>query len=368
MSADQDLDKNAAATPYKLRKAKEKGQVAKSAEIVSLAVFGAAVVYGSWLGLGQIKAQMRFDLALLVQSLSMPHSLAGTWYLVEQMLGAAALTVAPFMAILMVAAMLASVAQTGVVLSLQPLKMDPQRLHPLAGLKRVMSMRTLFDAARAALKLVALSFAAYSTLHGMAQAHFHGIASLTAQGFLKWMVNDVASLCFRLLLVLGVIAALDLLYTRYEFSKKMRMSQRELKDEHKNREGDPRIKARMRELRQESLQRSKSLRRTQSADVLITNPTHIAIALRYEHGAMDSPVLLAKGTEKLAAAMRDVAFKHRIPIVHSPALARRLFAEMAVDHHVPPDLYAPVARIVVWIFAMREARRGMASHPRAQTA
>jgi flagellar biosynthesis protein FlhB len=358
MSGEQDLDKNAEATPYKLEKAKDKGQVAKSAEVVSFTVFAVAVVYGSWLGVDKILSQFRFDLALLGQALAMPPSESGTWYLVEQMLLSTAMIVAPFLAVLMVAAVLANVVQTGMVLSFEPLKMDLQRINPVSGLKRVMSMRTLFDALRAVIKLVALTVVAYTVLRGMADEHFHSIGALTAPGFLKLMVSDIASLCFKLLLALLAIAALDLLYTRYEFGKKMRMSQRELKDEHKNREGDPRIKARMRELREERLQRSKALRNTQGADVLITNPTHVAIALKYEHGAMHSPLMLAKGKEKLAAAMRDVAYQHQIPIVHSPALARRLFAEMAVDQHVPPDLYAPVARIIVWIFAMRDARHG----------
>lgn len=357
MSGEQDLDKNADATPYKLEKAKEKGQVAKSPEVVSLLVFAVAVVYGSWLGVDKLREQFRFSLALLVQALNMPASAGGTWYLVEQMALSTAVLLAPFLAALMLAAIIGNLAQTGVVLSFEPLKMDLQRINPVTGFKRIFSLRTLFDGVRGSIKLVVLSAVAWLVLRGMADSQFHGVASLSIPGFLKLLVGDMATLCFKLLLALLAIAALDLLFTRHEFAKKMRMSQRELKDEHKNREGDPRIKARMRELRQEQLQKSKSLRATQGADVLITNPTHVAIALKYEHGAMHSPLLLAKGKGKVAGAMRELAFSRRIPIVHSPALARQLFAEMAVNQHVPPHLYAPVARIIVWIFAMREARR-----------
>lgn len=361
MSAEQDLDKTAEATPYKLEKAKEKGQVAKSSEVISLVVFTVAVIYGSWLGMDKLKEQFRFDLALLLQALAMPASQGGTWYLIEQMLYSTVLIVAPFLVVLMVAAVLANVVQTGVILSFEPLKADLQRINPMTGLKRVMSFRTLFDGFRAVVKLAALTAVAYTALRTLADEQFQGISSLSAQGMLKLMVDDIVSLCFKMILALLVIAALDLLYTRYEFAKKMRMSQRELKDEHKNREGDPRIKARLRELRQENLMRSKTLRNTQKADVLITNPTHVAIALKYEHGAMSSPQLLAKGKGKLAAAMRDTAFQHQIPIVHSPALARRLFAEMSVDQLVPSDLYAPVARIIVWIYAMRDAKSANAA-------
>lgn len=142
----------------------------------------------------------------------------------------------------------------------------------------------------------------------------------------------------------------------------MRMSRRELTDEAKNRDGDPRIRARMRELRNEMRKRSQSLQQTKNADVLLTNPTHIAIALRYVHGEMESPQVVAKGAGHLAAAMRQMAARHHIPVVQSPSLARKLFKELDVEHYVPPRMFAEVARIIVWVFAMRERQVGGAQH------
>jgi flagellar biosynthetic protein FlhB len=139
------------------------------------------------------------------------------------------------------------------------------------------------------------------------------------------------------------------------------MSRKEVRDEHKEREGDPRIRARLRELRREALRRSMAARRTASADVLLTNPTHYAVALRYVHGEMQSPQLVAKGAGSLAASMREIAARHRVPVVQNPPLARELYRSLEVDHHVPPALYAQVARILVWVFAMREAREGQTS-------
>ena len=148
----------------------------------------------------------------------------------------------------------------------------------------------------------------------------------------------------------------------------MRISHRELKDELKHREGDPRIRARLRELRRELLKRSMALRNTRNADVVITNPTHVAVALRYVHGEMASPQLLAKGAGAVATAIRRIAARHGIPVVQNPSLARKLFHELAVDQAVPPALYAPVARILVWVFAMRDARERRASPPRGDAA
>ncbi|MNY17409.1 Flagellar biosynthetic protein FlhB [compost metagenome] len=221
-------------------------------------------------------------------------------------------------------------------------------------------MRTLFDALRAIIKLVLLTVVAALALRALA-GQFYALASLAPIGYLRTLIDDLSSVGLKMALVLGLIALLDWMFTRREFAKKMRMSHRELKDEVKNREGDPRIRARLRELRREMLKRSQSLQKTRDADVLITNPTHVAVALKYEHGRMASPQLLAKGTGHMAAAMREIAARHRIPVVQNPALARRLYRELPVDQLVPPDLYAQVARIIVWVFAMREQRQAGAA-------
>jgi flagellar biosynthetic protein FlhB len=122
----------------------------------------------------------------------------------------------------------------------------------------------------------------------------------------------------------------------------------------------------MRELRQEMRKRSKALHQTKNADVVLTNPTHVAVALRYVHGQMVSPQVIAKGTGHLAAAMREIAAKHHIPVVRSPLLARKLFKELDVEHHVPPQMFAEVARIIVWVFAMRN-RQSSPPQPKAAT-
>jgi flagellar biosynthetic protein FlhB len=236
---------------------------------------------------------------------------------------------------------------------MDPLSADMDRLNPINGLKKVLSIRTLFDTARACIKLVLLTSVAYYALLDLAP-QFYNLAGLPAMGYLHLLVADMASLSFKMAALLIVIALLDLLFTKREFAKKMRMSKRELKDEHKQRDGDPRIKARIRELQREARKRSQGLRNAQTADVVLTNPTHVAVALRYVHGEMESPQVVAKGAGHLAAGIRKIAVRHNIPVVRSPGLARKLFQELDVDHHVPPQMFAEVARIIVWVFAMRD--------------
>ncbi|KQV92883.1 flagellar biosynthesis protein FlhB [Rhizobacter sp. Root1221] len=352
---EQDLDRNDAATPYKLEQARKKGQVSKSADVVSALVFAAAVVYFYARGWDVISEQFRFDGTLfrqLARAGAQPEIL---WQLVEHGVRATFMLLVPVLATIMLAAVLGNVLQTGAVFTGHPLIPDWQRINPAAGFKRVMSMRTLFDAFRACVKLVVLSLVVYAALKSLLP-QFHQLAGRPPLAYTRLLVDDVASLCLKLALALGVIAALDFAFSRREFAKKMRMSKRELKDEVKHREGDPRIRARLRSLRREMLKRSLALRKTGSADVLITNPTHLAVALRYRHGEMEAPLLLAKGAGGMAAAMRQIAARKQIPVVQNRTIARAIYHGMEIDQQVPHHLYADLARLMVWILAMREKR------------
>lgn len=356
---EQELDRNDAATPYKLEQARRKGQVARSADVVSAIVFGVAVVYFYARGWDFVMSQFQFDAELFKRAVAVsnPDQL---WELAEQSCRAAMMLLLPAFATIMVAAILGNVLQTGPVLSLHPIQPDWQRLNPASGLKRVLSIRILFDAGRAIIKLVVLALVVHAALTALLP-QFHQIAGRPPLAFTRLLLDDVASLCLKLALALAVIALIDLGFSRREFAKNMRMSKRELKDEVKNREGDPRIRGRLRELRREMLRRSRALSQTGSADVLITNPTHFAVALRYRHGEMAAPQLLAKGAGGMAAAMRQIAASKRIPVVQNRTLARAIYFGMDIDQHVPPALYADVARIIVWLLAMRRAKEAAAT-------
>ena len=184
----------------------------------------------------------------------------------------------------------------------------------------------------------------------------------TPSGHLRTLVDILSSLGLKLALVLAVIAIIDMVYMQRHFANQMKMSHKDIKDEHKNREGDPRIRSRMRQLRMEMRKKSTSVMNTAKADVLITNPTHLAIALRYEHGKMESPQVIAKGAGMLANVMRAIAYKHHIPVVQNKPLARALYRQVDHENYVPIELYADVARIIVWVFALkRSAQKGLVS-------
>ncbi len=351
--SEQDLDRNEEATPYKLQKAREKGQVAKSSDAVSVIVFLVALVFLYWRGLDGLRHLFQVDLALIGQLGRSEMGSAGLWFLLQQIVQGGVMMLLPFLLAIMLAAIIANMMQTGPIFSFDPISMDFTRLNPMNGIKKVFSMRSLFDAARICLKLVLLTLVTYLALKSLT-SQFFKIAAFSPLQAMTMLVDDVVSIGFKMALMLIILAAVDVIYTQREFAKKMRMSKRDVKDESKNRDGDPRIRSRLRELRREMLKRSLAAAKTKEADVVITNPTHIAVALRYEHGKMDSPLLLAKGAGSLAAAMRKIAARHAIPVVQNRSLARRIFHDVDFDQHIPTHLFADVARIMIWVLAMRK--------------
>jgi flagellar biosynthetic protein FlhB len=363
--ADSELDRNLAATPYKLQKARERGQVPRSPDVVAAIVFTTAMAYLLFQGWQVWRAQFLMDRAILARAGAVESGGAALMPLIDRLMVTTVTAGAPFFVALMLAAIVANLMQTGPVLSAHPIKLDWERLNPASGFKRIFSMRTLFVAGRALLKLFLLAGVTGLVLDGML-AQFYRLSALSPSGLVHRLFDDFGALGIKVAAALAFIAMLDLIYTRFEFAKKMRMSRHELKEEIKHRDGDPRIRARLRQLRREMLKRSRAISRTRNADVLITNPTHVAVALRYVKDQMVSPQVIAKGQGFMAAIMRQIAARHQIPVVQNPSLARALYRGLPIDHHVPPELYTQVARIIVWVFARRDAalKRRLGAGPR----
>jgi flagellar biosynthetic protein FlhB len=354
--AEQDADLSEQATPHKLDEARKKGSVAKSSDLTAMALLAALLVNVYAGGWDALRHTLRLQQKLLVRAGRMDWSVDAVAHWLTGLLVGMLDVLGPLFLSLAVVAVVVNLFQTGPVFSFHPLVPDLTRVSPATGLKRLFSVRTLFDAARSIIKLALLG----ALLYVLVKAAVPGLVGLTAmepKGYMRVLIALAGALLAKLVLTLLAIALLDLLYTRWEFGKRMRMSKRDVKDEVKNREGDPRIRSRLRELRKEMLKRSKSMAKVPQADVLITNPTRLAVALSYRHGSSGAPQLVAKGTGELARKMRRLASVHGIPVVQNKALARALFREVDYDAYVPEKLYPQIARILVWVYSMREARR-----------
>jgi flagellar biosynthesis protein FlhB len=352
----EELDANEPATAYKLEKARERGQIARSAELTFAAVLLAAVacVYG--LGartLSGLSAVVGNALSLAQRA----QTEASISWLLATLAKEALLAAAPLVFVLWLAAAAVSAIQARGVFSAEPLKPDFARLNPATGLKRLFKLRSLFDLARAGLKIAVLGFAMTVWMRASWPALL-ALSMLPTRELARAATALFASALTVMALLVVLFALLDWAFNRWEFMRNMRMSTREIKDEHKEREGDPRIRARLRELRLEWLKRARQLAQVRNADVLLTNPTHYAVALRYQQEEMPAPMIVARGAGELASRMRKEAGRHRVPIVENAPLARALFALGEAGSHVPQEHFEGVAKVLRWVYANRPAAGG----------
>ncbi|MGM9514309.1 EscU/YscU/HrcU family type III secretion system export apparatus switch protein [Roseateles sp. DB2] len=356
MSREQEMDRNEQATPYKLEQARKRGQLARSSDVTSLAVLVIALLVLQALLPGDLQAMAH----AMARYLSLAPNRLDTTTSAHQALASVLLdglrVLGPSLLCLVVGVVVVALIQArGLTFSTHPIRPDFTRLNPVQGFKKLLSVRLLYEAVKSTIKLLCLAGVAWLALKALVPDAMK-LLSRPAQALLPLLLDHAGGLLAKLCMVLLFFALIDLLFVRWEFLRNLRMSKKEIEDEHKHREGDPRIKRRQRELRLQFLKSARAVRKVPEAQVVITNPTHVAVALRYEHGVTPAPVLLAKGTGMLAKEIRRQAQRSGVPIVHSPRLARALFKEVQQDSYVPEHWYPPVARILVWLRSLREAQ------------
>lgn len=357
--AEQEQDRSESATPHKLREARKRGAVARSADLPGALVLLVMVAFVYALGWSVSRKQLSLSQWVLSAQGRAAWSVESVSdWLAGILLHTLAIWL-PLLLMIMAAGVLANLLQVGVSISAVPLKPDFNRLNPVEGFKRLFSLRLVYESGKGIFKLLLIGGVLYMSLRDMLP-FWLSLADFDPRQYPRLMLEKLGGLLFKLALVMLVFALIDVVYTRREFAKRMRMSKREVKDEHKQREGDPRIRSRLRELRLEVLKRSQSMRRLPDADVLLTNPTHYAVAVRYRHGDMPAPQVLCKGSGEVAMKLREMARRHAIPVVSNPTLARALFREVSEESYVPEQFYGVLARIFLWLHAQRQMRAELA--------
>lgn len=352
MSAQTDQDRTEQATPFRLEEARRKGAVPFSREVGPTAAIATALLclaaFSAWMGHGLLVLERQIFLLAGTAPFDLPR--LSTWLSLIAERGLYLLS--PLLAFGILAGVLTSLLQSGPVFSTQALKPDFDRINPAAGLRRIFSARTVFEAGKILVKLALVATAAYLVLRPI-YASLPQLYRAAPGSFPAVLRHDVIRLLQGMGLVLLLIAVLDVSYTRFEFMRRMRMSRRELRDEVKRREGDPQIRSRRRSAQKELRKRSAALGRVKEADVIITNPTHYAVALKYRRGQAPAPEVIAKGSGSMARAIRELAFRHRVPVVTSPTLARALFRDIQIGSTIAPKHYDGVAAILRRVYAAR---------------
>jgi flagellar biosynthetic protein FlhB len=248
----------------------------------------------------------------------------------------------------------ASYLQFGLLWSAEHLMPSLEKISPMAGLKRIFSLRAVTELLKGILKIaIVATVVGYFVMPSVGD--LHKLIGMDMVQLVAAIKSQVYIILIGVFAVMGVIAAADILYQRYEFMKGLRMSRQDLRDEYKQTEGDPLVKGRLRQLRMERARR-RMIGEVPNADVVVTNPTHYAVALKYDQSAMAAPKVIAKGTDKVAQRIREVAEGAEVPIIENPPLARGLYAAVDIDQEIPPEYYKAVAELISYIFKLKKRR------------
>lgn len=337
-------DRTLPATEQKIRRAREEGQVALSREVIAASGLAAAALLLALVLPNQLRV-LSGQLAVMLTQLDRPVGPA-----LRDAAVLLARAVVPIGLVVGLAGVAAAMLQTGWLLNTKALMPDLGRLDPRRGLKRVFGPANLVQAGKAAVKIGVIGWAVYHVL-SEALPRTGESFSWTVPLMLDWLARQVLRL---MLVVLGfqcLVALLDFGWERFRFARQLRMSLEDVKQEQKETDGDPRVKAKIRQIRTARARR-RMLAAVAKATVVVTNPTHYAVALTYQRGSQAAPKVVAKGMDELAARIRDAADRHRVPIIANPPLARALH-KLPLDAEVPPEHFKAVAEVIAFVWRLR---------------
>ncbi len=344
------------ATPRKRRKEREEGRVAKSQDLGAAAVIlvglFALLVFGRFL-FSRILAFTTDMIAFMGGNTLREDG----WFSVirDETMYALVVPWLPIGLAAAVGALIVTVSQVGFFITAKPLAPKMDRFNPVSGLKKVLSLRSLVEMVKGLLKAALFALVIYFSLRKDTPELVHAIRFPLEAG-VSQLLWKLLGLSFRLAFLLLVIAVFDYAYQKWEFERSIKMSKQELKEEYKQMEGDPQIKSKIRQ-KQRELARNRMMSSVPKADVVITNPTHLAVALEYDRKVMDAPVVCAKGSGFLARKIREVAEENSVPVVENKPLARSLFETLEVGEEVPEEFYRAVAEVLAFVYRIRTEKR-----------
>ncbi|PHR66692.1 MAG: flagellar biosynthetic protein FlhB [Idiomarina sp.] len=356
-----DQEKTEEPSARKLEKSREEGQVARSRELTTF-----VILFGGVLMLWALGSTMYQNLGLVMEQAFLFDRLqvseAGPMLQNVLELGQSALfSLLPLFAVMMVLALVAPALLGGWVVSAKAMAPKFSKLNPIKGLKRVFSTQALAELGKAIAKSVLVGSVLMLFLWDQ-KANFLRLMSLEVKQALGEAMSMAALACFLMILTLLVVVAFDVPFQLFTHTKKLRMSKEELKRENKETEGDPHVKGKIRQ-QQQAMARRRMMTEVPKADVIVTNPTHYAVALKYDDSNMGAPRVVAKGTDLVAQRIRELGDEHQVPRLEAPPLARALHTHVDLGQEIPAPLYTAVAEVLAWAFQLKRAREGAALTP-----
>jgi flagellar biosynthetic protein FlhB len=352
MAEENDQEKTEQATSKRREDAREKGQVTKSRELASVAVLGACLVY-FYFGASDLANQlMTLMKTSFRKSGQTTVSIDTIQPLLTDLCYQAFALLAPFLLVTMIAGLMINILQVGVLFSAEPITPKYSKIDPVKGLKRLFSLRSLVELIKNVLKMAIVGFVAYLTISGES----HNLLPLVDLG-VRDILGYLGKVSFKILYstcwILVILAILDYAYQKWEHERSLKMSLKEIKEENRQSEGDPLIKGRIKKLQRE-MARKRMMAAVPKADVVITNPTHFAVAIRYEPETMNAPCVIAKGADFLAEKIKEIARNSGVPVVENKLVAQVLYKMTPVDQAVPENLYKAIAEILAHIYSLKQ--------------
>jgi flagellar biosynthetic protein FlhB len=365
MAEESDQEKTEAPSPQRLEKAREDGQVVQSRELATFVVLmtGGAALWTMAGSLGQtmshiVRDGLQFNPGIARDSSHVMAQLSDQFF-------EAALALAPFLGLMVVATLASPLLLRGWMFSTKAFAPDFNRLNPLSGIKRMFSSQGLVELIKALGKAGLLGGVAAWLIWSNLNAIFS--LSMESPSTAIEHMGDLIGKVF--LLISGTmifIVVLDLPYQLWSYYNKLKMTKEQLRQEAKESEGDPHLKARIR-AQQREVARRRMMSEVPTADVVVTNPTHFAVALKYSEGKMRAPRVVAKGADAVAARIRELAAEHKVPLLEAPPLARALFRHAELGDEIPATLYAAVAEVLAYVFQLRHFQQVGGAYPNAPT-
>lgn len=341
-------------TSRRLQEARDKGDIAKSIEVPSAAVLlvGLMTLY-----LGQdymVRALARLTAHYLANADTIRLIPDTMFSLTREGMIDMALVTGPFLAAVFLAALVANYVQVGVIFTAEKITPDLQKIDPVSGLARKFSMQALAELIKSLLKIGLIGYVAFSEALA-ALPDFMPLMDKEPYQIMAFAGKTAFWIFLKCALVIAILAIIDYIFQRWQFMKKMKMTKQELKEEAKMTEGDPQVKGRIRSI-QMQMARQRMMTEVPKADVVITNPTRLAIALRYESNSMAAPLVVAKGAGVIAQRIREIAAEHSVPLVENKPLAQALYKTVEINSPIPEELFQAVAEVLAYVFGTRKKR------------
>lgn len=350
-------EKTEPATAKKLREAREEGKVAKSKELTAafdlIVLFLVLKIFVSYVGenLVNMFAYIYNQMPDFVEETANEMSSVAAGRIMTVVLLRIIMICAPFFAFGVAITLIVSILQVGWKVTAKPLKPKGDKFNPINGFKRILSKDSVFELLKSILKIVLIFYIAYTSIRGEADNIFI-LYEIPLMQAIMLCGTIIINAGFKISLVYLVIGIADFAYQKWKFNDDMKMTKQEVKDEYKNTEGNPEIKGRQRQRMREASRR-RMMQDVPKADVVITNPTHLAVAIKYDAETAKAPIVLAKGEDYLAAKIKEAAKEHHIEIVENKPLARMLYANVDIGQEIPPELYQAVAEVLAMVYNMK---------------